>query len=156
MKSFTAFALLVGVGILSSASAFAPMKTSTLSTTASSTRSFVGTSQRSLMVTPDNLDGLQNLDHDALLSQIQHTTSLLLSDATAAAADSSADSGGWWNAYLNIFKTTIEGLHGVIDAPLQSVGITQTWGLSIGLFTACKFFCVGNTFCHSLRSPLWI
>jgi hypothetical protein len=64
-----------------------------------------------------------------------------LADAKAAAAATVAtksNDGGWWSAYLNIFKTALNLVHNTIDGPLRSVGITQTWGPSIALFTAGK------------------
>lgn len=61
----------------------------------------------------------------------------LLSDATAAAAAANED-GGWWQGYLNIFKNTLLAVHRTIDPPLREIGITQTWGVSIAVFTASK------------------
>jgi len=78
---------------------------------------------------------------------LQHHTSLLLSDAAAATADSlesfeateaaiAADEG-WWKAYLNIFKTTLEFVHSNIDEPIHKLGWEGgTWGFSIAVFTA--------------------
>jgi len=63
------------------------------------------------------------------------STHLLLSDA--AIADAAAPKElGWWGSYLQLFKTTLIFVHSTIDQPLRSVGITQTWGISIALFTA--------------------
>ena len=55
-----------------------------------------------------------------------------------AAADAATKDDGWWGAYLNIFKTCLLFVHNTIDAPLRSVGVTQTWGVAIAIFTACK------------------
>ena len=65
---------------------------------------------------------------------------------------------GWWEAYLNIFKTWIEVIHTTIDAPIHKYTGWQggTWGFSIALFTASTFvqfvvslyyffFCLLNT-----------
>jgi hypothetical protein len=74
-----------------------------------------------------------------------HDFAVLLADASssmtadAATASSAADDSGWWAAYLNVFKTCLLFVHNTIDAPLRSVGLTQTWGPSIAIFTACKF-----------------
>ena len=68
---------------------------------------------------------------EAALSQSQ----MLLADAAAA----SGEATGWWGAYINVFKSTLLWLHGSIDGPLRSVGFDQTWGVSIGLFTLCKY-----------------
>lgn len=45
---------------------------------------------------------------------------------------------GWWEAYLNVFKTWIEVIHTTIDAPIHKYTGWQggTWGFSIALFTA--------------------
>jgi hypothetical protein len=64
-----------------------------------------------------------------------------LADAAAAVAETSdavEKDGGWWASYLNIFKSTLLLVHSTIDGPLRSVGFTQTWGVSIAIFTACK------------------
>lgn len=81
-------------------------------------------------------------NHVTTISSLSH----LLADASAAAVDaasaaSSESDGGWWKAYLNIFKTAIELVHSTIDPPLRAAGFTQTWGLSIAIFTAgtCVF-----------------
>ena len=57
--------------------------------------------------------------------------------ATAAAA-AATDDGGWWQAYLNVFKSTLLLIHNTIDGPLREQGITQTWGIAIAIFTFCK------------------
>jgi len=102
----------------------------------------------------------------ALHGLLQHHTSLLLSDASAAVLDPSSGTPlealqdavqsteaafesfeateaavvadeGWWKAYLNIFKTTIEFVHSNIDGPIHKLGWEGgTWGFSIALFTA--------------------
>jgi hypothetical protein len=70
---------------------------------------------------------------------------VLLADAssstTAGGAVTAAEDSGWWASYLNIFKTCLLLVHNTIDQPLRSVGVTQTWGLSIAIFTACKSNC---------------
>jgi hypothetical protein len=98
---------------------------------------------------------------------LQHHTSLLLSDAAVATAgepmtalenfeatqEAIAADEGWWAAYLNIFKTTIELIHSSIDGPVHKLGWQGgTWGFSIALFTAGKssismelFCCVAGT-----------
>jgi hypothetical protein len=60
-----------------------------------------------------------------------------IADATAAVAAS--DDGGWWKAYINVFKSLLTFVHSTVDGPLRSLGIEQTWGVSIFLFTASKF-----------------
>lgn len=73
------------------------------------------------------------------MSELVHQSSLLLADAATATADAVAETakeGGWWQDYLNIFKNTLTLVHSSIDEPLRDMGITQTWGISIALFTA--------------------
>jgi hypothetical protein len=66
-----------------------------------------------------------------------------IADATTAASDTTKDDGGWWKAYINIFKSILTFVHSTVDGPLRSVGIEQTWGVSIFLFTASEYT---NTF----------
>ena len=61
-----------------------------------------------------------------------------IADASATAVDATQDDGGWWKAYINIFKSILTFVHSTIDGPLRSVGIEQSWGVSIFLFTASK------------------
>jgi len=84
---------------------------------------------------------------------LQHHTSMFLSNAAAATAPVADSEGplaaiqdslqittpeeGWWAAYLNIFKLTIEFIHSGIDGPIHYLGWQGgTWGFSIALFTA--------------------
>jgi len=78
---------------------------------------------------------------------VQHafdSTSQWLSDAAAATADADGSSAladaaadkSWWQQWLNIFKITLAAVHSTIDGPLRSLGVEQTWGVSIFLFTA--------------------
>jgi hypothetical protein len=66
------------------------------------------------------------------------STSTLTLAADVAAEVAKEGGGGWWASYLNIFKSALLLVHSTIDGPLRSVGFTQTWGLSIAIFTACK------------------
>ena len=77
--------------------------------------------------------GLQSA-HDFLVHNMNIDSSMLLSDASDAVADA-AEEGGWWQDYLNIFKAGLILVHSVVDEPLRGLGITQTWGPSIFLFT---------------------
>jgi hypothetical protein len=116
------------------------------STSVSFTMKFPTTTKRTtlnMMMMMDPNDAM--MTHISTVSPISHETldavllqtQLLLSDA--AAASSSSDNSGWWSAYLNIFKTALTLVHDTIDGPLRSVGVTQTWGPSIALFTAGEF-----------------
>jgi len=78
---------------------------------------------------------------DAFLQHHQavwQSTSQFIADATAAAVEQDSG-GGWWESYLAIFKNTLSFVHSTIDGPLRSVGIEQTWGVAIFIFTASKF-----------------
>jgi hypothetical protein len=116
------------------------------SSSVSFTMKFPTTTKRTtlnMMMMMDPNDAM--MTHISTVSPISHETldavllqtQLLLSDA--AAASSSSDNSGWWSAYLNIFKTALTLVHDTIDGPLRSVGVTQTWGPSIALFTAGEF-----------------
>ena len=59
-----------------------------------------------------------------------------ISDASTTA--DMKDDGGWWKAYINVFKSILTFVHTTIDGPFRSLGIEQTWGVSIFLFTASK------------------
>lgn len=82
----------------------------------------------------DSLQTSLQSAHDFLLHNMNFDSSMLLSDASDAVADA-AEEGGWWQDYLNIFKAGLVFVHSIADAPLRSLGITQTWGPSIFLFT---------------------
>lgn len=49
-----------------------------------------------------------------------------------------AQDKGLWQSYINLFKIALSGIHDAIDGPLRANGITQTWGISIALFTASE------------------
>lgn len=60
----------------------------------------------------------------------------LLTAAADAAVKTTADLG-WWGQYINIFKSALTAVHDTVDGPLRSgLGVEQTWGVSIALFTA--------------------
>lgn len=75
-------------------------------------------------------------NQDILLAQ----TSAWIADASAAAAepvDALKSDNGWWESYIQIYKDGLAFVHdNVVDPPLRNMGITQTWGPSIFLFTA--------------------
>ena len=88
----------------------------------------------------------------ALNGFLEHQTSLLLSAAATAPSSTMetlenleatqaaiVQNEGWWAAYLNVFKTTIEFVHSGIDGPIHKLGWEGgTWGFSIAIFTAGK------------------
>lgn len=93
--------------------------------------------QKPLSVLPEHVDALSTaFDH---WQNVMASSSSMLADAASVTADTSdmtTKDSGWWEAYLNIFKVTIEFVHSTIDPPLRNAGITETWGLSIAIFTA--------------------
>jgi hypothetical protein len=108
-----------------SAEAFAPT---------TSHRCAVKTTSTQRFVTPDLLPDAPSVD--ALLNAME-STSRLVAEATAAAV-AEESSGGWWSSYLSVFKNFLGFVHSTVDGPLKSVGIEQTWGVSIALFTIRK------------------
>lgn len=93
--------------------------------------------QKPLSVLPEHVDALSTVFDQC--QNIMASSSSMLADAASVTADASdmpTTDSGWWESYLNIFKVTIELVHSAIDAPLRNAGITQTWGLSIAIFTA--------------------
>ena len=74
-----------------------------------------------------------------VLQQDTQFSSMTLADAAAAVAEDAVKEDGWWKQYLNLFKSGLTFIHDGIDEPLQNMGITQTWGISIAIFTACEY-----------------
>jgi len=84
---------------------------------------------------------IHSLDAEATSAAFQHiidSTSTILSDAAAATADATdvTQDEGWWQNYLNLYKSLLIGVHSTIDQPLRDSGWDQTWGVSIAAFTA--------------------
>lgn len=74
--------------------------------------------------------------HQTLSLIFDPATSTLLSDAAVAAVEETKGGfGGAWESYLEVFKSSLEFVHSVIDQPLRNAGWDQTWGVSIFLFT---------------------
>lgn len=77
------------------------------------------------------------LDHATIVTDLvsqataQSTFHLI---ADVAGIDGQKDLG-WWGSYINFFKSTLNTVHRIVDSPLRSVGIDQTWGISIAIFT---------------------
>ena len=119
--------LLLLLGALPGASAFAPQ---------SSRRSkvaFQAPSTRLSVILPEHVDSMSvavAVDH------LQHFSSILMSDAAETVP---VQDGGWWSNYLGLFKSFLSFIHSTIDQPLRDQGITQTWGVSIAVFTAGKW-----------------
>jgi hypothetical protein len=107
---------------------------------------------------PEHVNDLQSL----LSADSSHPAWTLLADAAQATLNAPTEGGmeildtaignaveltgeiakddSWWKSYLKIFEASLLFIHDTIDEPLKSVGIEQTWGISIALFTACKFY----------------
>jgi len=74
---------------------------------------------------------------EALGEAIQNTDTVQAFESFEADQVALAADEGWWKAYLNIFKTTIEFVHSGIDGPIHALGWQGgTWGFSIAFFTA--------------------
>jgi len=70
------------------------------------------------------------------------STSVILSDAAAATAEAAVTAdkgGGWWQSYLQIFRNILVFVHNTVDGPLKSMGVENTWGISIAIFTCSKY-----------------
>lgn len=88
----------------------------------------------------DNLQHVSNMimDHsDGIVAQ----ASTWIADAADAIADAPVDAlatdNSWWESYIQIYKSGLAFVHdNIVDEPLRKMGITQTWGPSIFLFTA--------------------
>ena len=97
---------------------------------------------------PPGIEDLHNLHyHVDLLSQ----TSTWIADSAVAAADAASDvadaaaaaakEDSWWENYIRLYRNGLEYVHdNIVDEPLRKMGFTQTWGVSIFLFTAGELF----------------
>lgn len=112
------------------------------------TTSTTTTTRTMLNAIPELMDLNVNLDHlasqyDGAMQQIIASSSHLISDASAAVATMDGDAvgtavkeEGWWDQYLNLYKSLLLFVHTTIDTPLRSGGWDQTWGIAIASFTA--------------------
>ena len=75
---------------------------------------------------------------DAVVEQISNIDVEVPQEVVDAAEMADTSDKGWWMSYIDIFKNALETVHDTIDGPLRNAGITQTWGVSIAVFTACK------------------
>jgi YidC/Oxa1 family membrane protein insertase len=79
-------------------------------------------------------------DHlSSAVTDLMDSTSTILLSAAADVANNNNKDLGWWETYINLFKSSLLFVHRTIDGPLRSVGIEQTWGPSIAVFTACTY-----------------
>jgi len=89
--------------------------------------------------TTSSTSSLQMMEHlDAVtttatvVQDCWSSCSIVLSDAAAEVVAKD----DWWQNYLGFMKNSLLTVHNTVDQPLRNVGITQTWGPSIFLFTA--------------------
>ena len=132
--------------LLGSTHAFAPHQGWASSRPWSSTTT---TQRAALPVEPHYLTDMtvswDQIQHSAsqFLAVVDSTTTTVMADAmsdvVSSTGSATGEATGWWGSYINLFKSTLLWLHGTIDGPLRSVGFDQTWGVSIGLFTLCKY-----------------
>eukprot|EP00549_Striatella_unipunctata_P008144 CAMPEP_0118703082 /NCGR_PEP_ID=MMETSP0800-20121206/18313_1 /TAXON_ID=210618 ORGANISM="Striatella unipunctata, Strain CCMP2910" /NCGR_SAMPLE_ID=MMETSP0800 /ASSEMBLY_ACC=CAM_ASM_000638 /LENGTH=457 /DNA_ID=CAMNT_0006604483 /DNA_START=93 /DNA_END=1466 /DNA_ORIENTATION=+ len=98
------------------------------------------TTQRNMMEFLPHHDPVvvsETLDH--LQKHIVDTQSFLLAadvPAADAAAAAAVQQSSWWDNYIKFYRDNLVNIHDFIDGPFRSVGITQTWGPSIFIFTA--------------------
>ena len=124
----------VVVVVVPGASAFAPASFLLSNKSSWKTAQQVPSTRISGAFMPEHVDTISTA-----YDQLHQWSSLILSDAaTAATADADTD-GGWWSSYLGLFKAFLTFIHSTIDQPLRDHGISQTWGVSIALFTAGEF-----------------
>lgn len=121
--------------------AFAP-RSSNIAATAARTSIPTSTGLNVAPIGPEHLHALDADTINAAANQLHEyfASSTLLADAAAATADAveASPKEGWWNSYLEFMKGGLSLVHSTIDGPLRKVGIEQTWGPSIFLFTAGK------------------
>ena len=92
-------------------------------------------------IAPEHVDALSTAVDS--WQHVMATSSNILADAADATAEvAKSDDSGWWAAYLNLFEQSIRLVHSAITPTLNSIGVTETWGISIAIFTACMSLCV--------------
>ena len=118
----------------------------------------IGTNHHHNMISPETMGDLHtNLHHlstmispqqDFFLQAPSSTwiadSAVVLADAADIAADAGASAAAaattensWWESYIQLYKNGLAFVHdNIVDEPLRKAGFTQTWGVSIFLFTA--------------------
>jgi len=102
--------------------------------TDSSAFSFLANAAAAVPIDQSSSDMLQNV-MDAAVSATPDEVTESIENIIEAEAEIAQDKGLWYS-YINLFKLALNGIHDAIDGPLKSAGFTQTWGISIALFTA--------------------
>jgi hypothetical protein len=88
-----------------------------------------------VMIAPDQLHDVLVQTNHAVISAV---STQFLADASSSAASAAGD-GSWWDSFINLFKTALTLVHSVIEGPLRAVGVDQSWGISIAVFTAREY-----------------
>lgn len=80
---------------------------------------------------------VQNHDMLAQTSSWIADSAAIAVDAAADVAEDAAEKTDYWESYIQLYKNGLAFVHdNIVDEPLRKAGFTQTWGVSIFLFTA--------------------
>lgn len=101
--------------------------------------------RRNMMIAPDQLSDFLS-DH--------HTAAAIINAVSSTQLLAADGDGSWWDAYINIFEAALKLVHSGIDGPLRSLGVEQTWGVSIFVFTACTYCCFLYVYPKGPTAPL--
>jgi len=99
------------------------------------------------------MEDLNNLHHLSTLVNSQDLlaqtstwiadSAALTLDAVDVVTDAASDDESLWESYIQLYKNGLAFVHdNIVDEPLRKVGFTQTWGVSIFLFTAVVRACL--------------
>jgi len=102
---------------------------------------------------PHGMEDLNNLHHLSTLVNSQDLlaqtstwiadSAALTLDAVDVVTDAASDDESLWESYIQLYKNGLAFVHdNIVDEPLRKVGFTQTWGVSIFLFTAVVRACL--------------
>ena len=96
-----------------------------------------------------------DIDIDSMQQIITSTSNIIADAATAVAAEVQVKDAGWWETYLNFYKTSLLFVHSTITSSLST---DQTWGISIATFTAREYYSlfVDSLFIICRFFHLWI
>lgn len=94
------------------------------------------------MAMPDVGGDIQSFSHLSTMivshtNVLAHTSTWIADSAAVAASTAATEDIGWWESYIQLYKEGLAFVHdNIVDEPLRKAGFTQTWGVSIFLFTA--------------------
>mmetsp|Transcript_20056 Transcript_20056/g.43497 ORF Transcript_20056/g.43497 Transcript_20056/m.43497 type:complete len:442 (+) Transcript_20056:157-1482(+) len=103
-----------------------------------------------MMVAP-GMEDLHSLHHLSTMimpnQDLLAQTTTWLADSAAVAADAidvdATEELSNWEKYIQLYKNGLAYVHdNIVDEPLRKMGFTQTWGVSIFLFTAFVRSCL--------------